>query len=503
MKRRTFIVQLSAFSAAALGFARSLFGAKEAGPCGAPPPPKPAQASGAEGLPPLPLPATPQRRTEKKNPPRPPVILVKIATDRELDWATDLNDANNLLIWMKANLGVNFTYDQKPLSQIDLEAGDVPVLYRTGHNSFAFTPGERERLRKYLLRGGMMIFDACCGRQEFVDSARQEIAAILPDRPLKPIGLDHAVFNCFYQNAGLVHFTPSSNMKSPAPSGIEGVEVACRMAVVFSPHDLSCGWDMHTHTTPGNTYIESDDGLKIGANFIAYATATRDLGVTASAAKSYIDADPTRTDKFRAGQVVHEGDWNPDPTGMQNLLDSVGRGTALKISFATEPVKIEGDALTRYPFLYITGHDDFVWSEAQVAMVRKHLVNGGFMLGEACCGRSKFDAAFRREMGKVFAGISGEGARLAPLPLTHPIYTIQNTVKSVQYTEAAQFRFGGKAGDQPRLEAAAINGRTAVVYSPLALNVGWRLKTVPYAVGYAPKSALDLGVNIVMYAVGA
>jgi len=32
----------------------------------------PAQHSGAEGVPPLPLPAVPLRRTEKKNPPSPP-----------------------------------------------------------------------------------------------------------------------------------------------------------------------------------------------------------------------------------------------------------------------------------------------------------------------------------------------------------------------------------------------------------------------------------------------
>ena len=44
-----------------------------------------------------------------------------------------------------------------------------------------------------------------------------------------------------------------------------------------TPHDLSCGWDMHTHVIEGNSYIESEDGLKVGANYIAYATATRDL----------------------------------------------------------------------------------------------------------------------------------------------------------------------------------------------------------------------------------
>ena len=57
---------------------------------------------------------------------------------------------------------------------------------------------------------------------------------------------------------------------------------------------------------------------------------TRDMGVTAAQSKKYTDVDPTQTDKFRVGQIVHEGDWNPDPIGLQNLLDTVGQATALK-----------------------------------------------------------------------------------------------------------------------------------------------------------------------------
>lgn len=471
-------------------------GAMDAGPCGLPPPEKPAHASAAEGLPPLPLPATPQRRTEKKNPPRPPVIAVKIRTEKVQDWGTDPNDLNNLLIWMKANLGVNFTYDEKALGEVDLESGNVPVLYRTGHTEFSFSDGERTRLRNYLLRGGMLIFDACCGQKAFADSARREIAAILPDQKLKPIPADHPIFNCYYQNAGIVRFTPISGLSSPGPSGIEGVEVGCRLLIAFSPHDLSCGWDMHTHTISGNTYVESEDALKIGANYIAYATATRDLSVSLAQAKAYTDAEKTVTDKFRVGQVQHEGDWSPDPVGLQNLLDTVGQTTSIKLSFATEPVKVDAEDLARFPFIYMTGHDDFTWNESQVAAMRRFLDNGGFMLADACCGRQKFDAAFRREMAKVFSGAAG----FQVLPPAHPIYQVQNNIKSVRYTEAAVARGGATRGDQPRLEGATVRGRLAVVYSPVALNVGWRVKPIPYAVGYDPKSSLDLGVNTVVYA---
>jgi len=312
--------------------------------------------------------------------------------------------------------------------------------------------------------------------------------------------MDHPIFHCYYENAGLVRFTPhslqqNSQLVSPGPSRIEGVEIACRMAVVFSRHDLSCGWDMHTHTIPECTYIESEDALKLGANFMAYATATRDLSVSAAEAKAYADADDHTADKFRVGQLVHEGDWSPDPVGLRNLLDVTGTITSLKVSFATEPVRANFKELTKHPFVYMTGHDDFTWDAGEVAAIRRYLANGGFLFADACCGRRKFDLAFRREIAKVL-----DGGAMEKLPPDHPIYRIHHKIDEVKVTEAAHYRRQAADVRRPAMEGAAVNGRLAVVYSPLALNVGWRLHPVPYAVGYEPKSALELGVNTVMYA---
>ena len=75
-----------------------------------PAPKPPAQMSGGEGVPPLPLPAVPQRRTEKKNPPRPPVLVVKIVTDGgEQDWNTNPQDVENLLKWLAKSFGISFS----------------------------------------------------------------------------------------------------------------------------------------------------------------------------------------------------------------------------------------------------------------------------------------------------------------------------------------------------------------------------------------------------------
>jgi hypothetical protein len=469
---------------------------KDSGVCGPPPPPKPAQASSAEGMPPLPLPATPQRRTEKKNPPSPPVIVSKIKTNSLDDWSTDPNDINNLLIWMKSALGVNFSSESQELKNINLS--QVPVVYRTGHNAFSFTPEQRKLLRSYILSGGMVVFDSCCGRKEFASSARSEIKQILPEYPLKPIALDHALFNCYYENAGV--FSVSGLTKGEglfAYPKLEGVEISCRMAVVFSPYDMSCGWDIHSHSSNG-MWIKSDQSLKIGANIMAYATATRDMGMSAADAKAYKDIDNTRVNKFRIGQIVHDGCWNPDSVGLRNLLDTVAQKTSIQITYSTDPIDNMKD-LNKYPFIYMTGHDDFIWNENQTSAMRNYFERGGFLLADSCCGRKNFDQAFRREIAKVIKTNKNLDGSLVVFSSNHPIYSIQEKIDKVQLTEAAMFKYKGQENSIPALEYGIVSDKIVVIYSPLSLNVGWRLKNIPYACGYSSKSALDLGVNIIMY----
>ena len=54
--------------------------------CGAPPKAKPQRRKGGESVPPLPLPATPLRRTEKKRPPSPPALVGKVQYGKIIEW---------------------------------------------------------------------------------------------------------------------------------------------------------------------------------------------------------------------------------------------------------------------------------------------------------------------------------------------------------------------------------------------------------------------------------
>jgi len=468
-------------------------GVRNDGTCGPPPPPKPAQRSGAEGFPPLPLPATPQRRTEKKKPPTPPVIVIKLKTGSLADWATDQNDINNLLIWMQTKLKINFTYEEKPLSQLELDAARLPMLYRTGHNAFTFSGAQREAIRNYVLNGGFILFDTCCGRKAFADSVRSELKQIFPERPLQRLAPDHPIYRCYY-DIPLVRYTPAAGISGTAPPPLEGIDIGCRTGVVFSPLDLSCGWDMHTHKTCAG--VQAEYALKLGANLIAYATATKLMGASLAESRIYVDRERAKADKFRIGQVIHEGQWNPDPAGLSTLLDTVSATTSLRVSFATQPLKLNSRQLTSYPFIYMTGHRDFRLSDAEVRALREYLRAGGFLFADACCGRRAFDVAFRREMKRVLPNL-----KLARLNTSHPIFSGHYKIASANFSQAAVVQKKIRSPGPPVLEGVTLNGELAVVYSPYDLGCGWELKPHPYGVGYESRDAIRLGVNVVMYAV--
>lgn len=83
-------------------------------------PPPPANMSGGETLIPYPPPpAAPMSRTEKKNPPRPPIKIIKLKSEYgEEDWNARPNDVNNLLKELKKQCDVDWDWEARYLSEV-------------------------------------------------------------------------------------------------------------------------------------------------------------------------------------------------------------------------------------------------------------------------------------------------------------------------------------------------------------------------------------------------
>jgi len=171
-------------------------------------------------------------------------------------------------------------------SQYDLRASDPALLrgftiaFMHGRHDFRFTPEERTQLRKFLENGGTLFADSICASKEFAAAFRRELALVLPDAPLKRIPAEHPLlsdaaggFNIREVSrrepaAGDARQPMRARVQKVAPE-LEGADIDGRLAVIFSPYDISCALEQH-EALQCRGYIRQD-AARIGLNILMYA----------------------------------------------------------------------------------------------------------------------------------------------------------------------------------------------------------------------------------------
>jgi hypothetical protein len=111
------------------------------------------------------------------------------------------------------------------------------------------------------------------------------------------------------------------------------------------------------------------------------------------------------------------GDWYNDPSSEVNLLTFVHRVTGIDTDPRYQFVDIADDGLFSHPFLFMTGHGNITFSEAEARRLRTYLENGGFLYADDDYG---MDKPFRREIRKVFPGED-----LVEIPFAYGLYHCQ------------------------------------------------------------------------------
>lgn len=167
---------------------------------------------------------------------------------------------------------VNF---EKKFVSADLEQlGDYPFVFMHGRKSFSFTPEEREALRVYLQVGGFIFADSICSSPEFTESFRNEMQEIM-GVPLQPIPASHPIWN----DTDVVFKIETVTLRKKrgetgkfdeikGPPELEGASYDGRLAVVFSPHDLSCA--MENAVVSQCEGYRREDAERIGVNVLLY-----------------------------------------------------------------------------------------------------------------------------------------------------------------------------------------------------------------------------------------
>ncbi|WP_417387951.1 DUF4159 domain-containing protein [Gimesia sp.] len=404
-------------------------------------------------------------------------------TSRLPDWPRQLT-------WQSVNMN---RADADDLNQCPLLILDVADADR-------FTPEQITLLKTYLQDGGCLFALGGCQSASPDAAMQQLISKLYPaeEGKLRQLERTHPVYRSEFRLLDL---------KTGAPLvELWGAETGCRTSILYSPEDLSCLWDKWSPLTLPDRAPELDASitraLHVGVN-VAALTAGRVLVKELGPEKTAETASTTERVEHRLlniAKIRASTEWDAAPHALRKLLRAMNQVSGGQ--FATNPssVPLSDPRLFKHPLLYLHGRAGFVLSPEDQRALKKHLLQGGVLFADACCGAEEFDASFRRLAAQLFPT-----QQLEQIPADHELFSTKTgyDLRQVHFrkpvdleTRAAGERIELKA---PVIEGIKVNDRYVILYSPFDLSCAIEHGDKITCAGYTETDAIRLGLNIVWY----
>lgn len=192
---------------------------------------------------------------------------------------------------------------------------------------------------------------------------------------------------------------------------------------------------------------------------------------------------------FQIARLKYDGggDWYNDPSAELNLLNFVSRNTNINVNPNYTFVEISSDDIFTYPFLFMTGHGNIVFSSSDAERLREYLTSGGFLYVDDDYG---LDNAFRREIRKVFPDKD-----LVELPFDYGLY---NCLFDFNYGPP---KIHEHDNNPPQGFGIFIDGRLVVYYTYESNpGDGWTDQRVHNTPEEKRQEALKFGANLIVWA---
>ncbi len=181
------------------------------------------------------------------------------------------------------------------------------------------------------------------------------------------------------------------------------------------------------------------------------------------------------------------GDWYANKTALPNLISFCNANLNMNLVSEEDIVEVGSDDLFLYPFLYMTGHGNVMFTPEEAENLRNYLAAGGFLHIDDNYGLDQF---IRLEMKKVFPDLE-----FVEIPFTHPIYhqkyEFRNGLPKVHEHD----------GKPPQGLGLLYQGRLVCFYSYESdLGNGWEDQSIYNDPEEIRLQALKAGANILSFA---
>lgn len=429
---------------------------------------------------------------------RRPVVLAKYKHSDDGDWDLHRHGVQNLVRSVERNWRRDLTWQtiEARAATVD-DLLESPVLFMSGRESLKLSREQKDNLREYINQGGFIFAEDCCEGAGFDRDFRLLMKDLFPDSELRLLPPDHPVW----------YAEKKVDPKYARP--LLGIDACCRTSVVYCPQNLSCYWELsrgeHNDAYSKPVQDEIAACLATGGNVLAYAT---NREVQEKLGRPHVIASdnlaPRTRDLLYIPKLSHDGGSDDAPNAWSNLLRVAAQQIDIRLSTEKRLLAPDDPKLLDYPIVFLHGRRSFRFTAAQRTALQTYLQRGGFIFADAICASPQFAESFRNEMKAIFPDNP-----LAPISADHPMLTQEYRgydIRSVQVRN----RTGATAAGDPltskfiripaQLEGLEINGRLAVVFSPIDISCAMENTTSLDCQSYDKPDAARIGINVILYA---
>lgn len=477
---------------------------------------------------------------------RRPILLSKIQYEGDDSWNAHSQDINHLTQFVEKQWKMDLTWQTVHWEYASTEdLLQSPVLFLCGNKNPLPRDRDRadkivEKLREYLDQGGFIFAEAYGDDIGFDAGFRSLMKRVLPEEEyeLRVLEQDHPVWSMEFP------------ISTEHIRRIEGIDFGCRTSVVYCPPtqkrsrlafserdgngigeeedsirliaqrqpisvsryrpSLSCLWEIAQMLDRGDPYAESvqdqiDAGLEIGCNILAYATERELLNKLAREQEFKMEPKFQRAvDRgiLNVGLLEHGGGSNCAPRAIPRLMEAAASRYGAPVSTKVEKISLLNPQLPEYPILFMHGRNAFRFTEEERAVLKKHVERGGFLFANSICASPGFTKSFEEEMKAIFPDDS-----FSVIALDDPLYSDLYSGESIEKVEIKlPQKSSGRRIERavrsvdPELRGIYVAGRLGVVFSPYDISCALEKISSMECKGYEQKSALALGINVLLYA---
>ena len=447
-----------------------------------------------------------------------PVMMTKaqFTTETE-DWNWHRHDISHLARYIEKKWEKHVTTQSVDLNESTVE--DLllsPVLFISGKDS----PCPKDvvkrqemgrKLRDYIDRGGFIIAEGVCPGGTFDEGMKTLLKEIFPEEEQNfyPMPPEHPIWSAEVA-------IPSDFLRP-----VYCLDYGCRTCMLFLPGQqknpekpipsLSCLWELAPEMRPETFHSmkikrEIKAGLDFGLNVLAYVTERKLKGKEesfASSADLFEEENQEDTEQGELGSIRgklavanlrHGGGCDAAPKALRNLLMRTAPELGITSGVLDDSIAVTSPRLFEFPVAFMQGRYAFRFTPKERERLRLWMERGGLLFVNSICGSEAFDAAFRKELEEIF---DGSDVKLEEIPPGDLLYSRELGGFDLTKIQARPER---NAPPQPlRLWGLRVNGRWAVVYSPLDLSCALEEHPSAGCRGYSPEDAAKIGVNVILY----